>query len=235
MRRALFILLGSLVSVGALAQKVNCVVFTPETVAKMNAYNIPVVTGLDEYMTAIDLASAMNRALHCEVPRPQSLHDIDTAIAWRVTKFARSSQQLNRMFIEYVISYGQNTITSEVATKWLLHNKLMDRFNAWDAVDVRHSWQTLLHPVKIPEPPAPKVSIYLIPDEVNPINGSLQVDFGIISVAVQHSSVELIRVAGEKWGFSLPSTVNSSLITSISYQTASGESVTHPWPIKRLE
>ena len=148
MRKTFLLLLLALLPASAFAQRVECVVFTPATVAKMNANNIPVSTGLVEYMTATELAAAMTRALHCEIPRPQSVHDIDTAIAWRVLKFARSSEQLNRMFMAYCASYGQNTITSEVAIKWLTHNNFVARFNVWDAADVKHNWEAFKLPQK---------------------------------------------------------------------------------------
>jgi hypothetical protein len=148
MRKPFLLLFLALLPASAFAQRVNCVVFTPATVAKMNAHNIPVSTGLVEYMTATELAAAMTRALHFEIPRPQSVHDIDTAIAWRVLKFARSSEQLNRMFMAYCASYGQDTITSEVAIKWLTHNNFVAKFNAWDAADVKHNWEKFKLPQK---------------------------------------------------------------------------------------
>jgi len=97
---------------------------------------------MTEYITARELAGAMTRALHCEVPQPQTVHDIDTSVVWRILKFARTSARMNHMFIEYCASYGQNTITSNIAIKWLIHNNFMDRFNAWDAADVKHNWET---------------------------------------------------------------------------------------------
>lgn len=163
MRKLLWLTLVFLTPMSALAQTVDCFVFTPETVAKMNSHHIPLAEGITEYMTAVELAAVMNREIHCEVPNAENLRELDAAIAWRVLKFSQTSAQLSRMFKEYIASsgsYDQDSITSRIAIKWLVHNGFVARFNAWDAADVQHNWNVLPHTGKsgsTPDTPTPKV------------------------------------------------------------------------------
>ncbi len=120
---------------------------------------------MTEYMTAQELSEAMKRALDCEV-QPQRVQEIDTAIVWRVLKFARSSAKLNQMFIAYCASYRRNTITADIAIKWLLHNNLMMRFNTWDATDVRHNWDTFKRPEDV-HPKAISTKTYIVVGSVD--------------------------------------------------------------------
>jgi hypothetical protein len=140
MWKATILMFISLLPMSASAQRVSCDVFTPETVAKMNSHHIDPELYLSEYMTASDLSAAMNRAAHCEFPPEQALHDLDAVIGGRVYMFAETSEQLKSMFIEFCASAGQNSITSDIALKWLRHNNLVSRFNSWDAAYIRHNW-----------------------------------------------------------------------------------------------
>lgn len=161
MSKVIFFLFLVSLPMSTFAQRVVCEVFTPETAAKMQSHNIQFSEGIAEYMTARELSAVLNRAVQCEVPQPQLVKSLDTAIAWRVTKFSQTSEQLSRMFEEYCASYGQESVTSTIAIKWLAHNNFVARFNAWDAADVQHNWNALPHtgkPTSTPTSPTPDTS-----------------------------------------------------------------------------
>ena len=157
MRKVFFFLLLVFLPLSTFAQRVVCDVFTPETVAKMQSHNMQFSEGITEYMTAKELSAVLNRAVQCEAPQPELLKSLDTAIAWRVTKFSQTSEQLSRMLEEYCASYGQESVTSTIAIKWLAHNNFVARFNVWDAADVNHNWDTLKHSEKVEAQPKPSV------------------------------------------------------------------------------
>lgn len=126
------------------AQVQVCNLVSPAKQAKFKALQIPVPLAITQYMTAIELINAESRAFKCEFPPREMMRELDTGIAWRVTRFAQAQgPKYNRMFIEYVASSGQNTVTATVAIKWLKHNNLIAKFNAWDAADVKHNFAAL--------------------------------------------------------------------------------------------
>jgi uncharacterized coiled-coil protein SlyX len=107
MRTVFLLMFLSILPASALGQRVDCMVFTPATVEKMNSHNIQRATAITEYMTAVELSAAMNRALNCEIPQSQAVNELNTAIAWHVMKFAQSSEQLNSMLQEYMQDFAK--------------------------------------------------------------------------------------------------------------------------------
>lgn len=126
----------------AVAQIQTCSVVSPAKEAQFEKLGIPVFSAMTEYMTAIELINAESKAFHCEFPPREMIRELEDSIAWRVTRFAQAQgPAYNRMFIEYVASSGQNTVTATVAIKWLKHNNLIAKFNVWDAAEVRRSFE----------------------------------------------------------------------------------------------
>lgn len=126
----------------AVAQVQECNLVSPAKNAKFEALKIPVPSAITEYMTAIELIDAEGRAFKCELPPREMIREFDTGIAWRVTKFAQvQGRNYTRMLVEYGVSGGYTTLTGTVAIKWLKHNDLIAKFNAWDAADVRHNYE----------------------------------------------------------------------------------------------
>lgn len=126
----------------AVAQIQTCSVVSPAKAAQFDKLGINAVSAMTQYMTATDLINAESKAFQCEFPPREMIRDLDNSIAWRVTKFAQAQgEKYTRMLVEYGASAGSNTLTATVAIKWLKHNNLIVRFNAWDAADVRHSFE----------------------------------------------------------------------------------------------
>jgi hypothetical protein len=128
---------------GAVGQRVGCKTVSDAKYAQMERLHIPEPAAITEYMTAVELAQAGQRALHCEFRPAELIQDLNRGIAWRITKFAQNHPHYNKLFIEYVGSSGQDTIDTNIALKWLRHNNLVAQFNAWDAADVKHNYHVL--------------------------------------------------------------------------------------------
>ena len=115
-----------------------------EADTQLEALRIPVPSAITEYMTTIELINAESRAFKCEFPPREMIRELDTGIAWRITKFAQAQGgNYTQMLVEYGVSGGYTTLTGTVAIKWLKHNNLIAKFNAWDAADVRHNFAAL--------------------------------------------------------------------------------------------
>jgi tetratricopeptide (TPR) repeat protein len=128
----------------AVAQVQVCNLVSLAKQAQFKALGIPVPTAMTEFMTAIELINAQTTALNCEFPPARAIQDLDNAIAWRVTKFARAQgPTYTTMLVEYAASGGKETLSAVVAIKWLKHNNLIEKFNTWDATDVRHNYEAL--------------------------------------------------------------------------------------------
>lgn len=110
----------------------------------MAAHHIAYARGITEFMTGVELSEAERRGFACEFPPTPQLQSLDTAIAWRVTKFAKSDERLKNQLNAFWASSGQDSLSSSIAMKWLIHNTLTNRFNSWDAADVRRAWSSRL-------------------------------------------------------------------------------------------
>lgn len=145
----------------ALAQQQFCRIVSPTTEAKFQAMGISFPQAVTEYMTAVQLTIAEDRASNCEFPPAETIRGLDTAIAWRVLKFAKAQgPQFDRLLVEYAASGGGNTLTGSVAIKWLKHNALVAKFNAWDAADVGRNFQARGNEVSnvMPKSPTPSAN-----------------------------------------------------------------------------
>jgi hypothetical protein len=121
-------------------QRQVCNLISPAKQAQFKALGIPASTAMTEFMTAIELVNAQTTAFNCEFPPARAIQDLDNAIAWRVTKFAKAQgPTYARMLVEYAVSGGEEVLSADVAVKWLKHNSLIGKFNAWDAADVRRN------------------------------------------------------------------------------------------------
>jgi hypothetical protein len=127
----------------AVAQVQVCDLVSPAKQAEFKALHISAQQAIAEYMTAIELIDAENTASQCELPPGEMIRELEIGITWRVAKLAQAQgPKYLRMLAEYSVSGGYETLTAPVAIKWLKHNDLIAKFNAWDAADVRHDYET---------------------------------------------------------------------------------------------